>query len=271
MLLAALAALMLMPSAALADDPGTEAITTGPVTATLSWDGDDHGVVDGRLQITRAGVSAFDAPIPDVVCDHCTLLGNGADDIKISDLEGDGEPEVVVVGYTGGIHCCTRIGIYSYNADKGAYEELDYDYGPTGFELVDIDGDGDVEILSSDPRFDQLFAPHIYSFPPPQVSMFLHQDGVPVLVDDTTGYPDPIMTNAAEAKRHLARRHFQGGASEARAYIAAYVADQYLLSQGSVGRRELDKQIRRGVLGRPDSARAFKARLMRLLRHYGYA
>jgi hypothetical protein len=263
-LVAALAALLLLPAAALADPPGSASITTGEMTATLTWAGNEPGVSNARLSISRAGVPAFDQPIPDVVCDHCTPLGY----LLTSDLEGDSDPEVIVVSDTTGLDCCRQAGFYSFF--EGRYDELEHDFGPVGFEPVDIDGDGDVELVSADARFDEVYTSHTYSHLPPQVLMYLHQDGVPILVDVTSGYPSEPMDNATEAKRLLTKRRFKD-VGEARSIMAAYVADQYLLERGATGRRELDRQIRRGVLGRPASARAYKRQLLRLLRRYGYA
>src|SRR4051812_31624096 len=104
-LLAAACAFLLLAPAARADE---ESVTSGAVTATLSWSGDTFDTQGAKLAITRGGVVAFSQAIPKVVCDSCVLAGAGADDVKINDLDGDGEPEVVVVASTGGSGCCVE-------------------------------------------------------------------------------------------------------------------------------------------------------------------
>src|SRR4051812_17647069 len=127
-LIVALGALLLVPAAASAQGQ-SESVTSGDVTATLTWTpGADPGVTGARLAITRAGVIAFDAAIPQVVCDGCTLPGNGADDVRLADLDGLGEPEAIVTAVDG---CCSVAGFYSFNARTRTYGELVNPFGST--------------------------------------------------------------------------------------------------------------------------------------------
>ena len=71
--------------------------------------------------------------------------GNGADDVKLVDLDGLGEPEVIVVAVKG---CGPTAGIYSYNAGAGSYDQLRVPR-PTGFKLDDLDHDGRPEIVTT--------------------------------------------------------------------------------------------------------------------------
>ena len=119
--------------------------TSGQTTATLSWTPKGDGVTGAALTITRAGVEAFNEPIPEIVCDGCTLPGNGADDVKLVDLDGLGEPEVMVVAVKG---CCPTAGIYSYNAGAGSYDQLLF--LSIGFNVDDLDHDGRPEIVTQD-------------------------------------------------------------------------------------------------------------------------
>jgi hypothetical protein len=232
-LIAALSALLLLPAVASAE---SESVTSGTVTATLSWTGAADAVQGARLTITRAGAVAFDQAIPDVVCDGCALPGNGADDVKLVDLDGLGEPEAVV---TGG----PVAGFYSFNATAGTYDPLRFD-SPAGFNLDDLDHDGRPEIVTEDARFKG-------SVLPPRVLIFTRQDDVPITADVTTKYTSLIKRNAAEAKR-------------ARLWDV-YVADQYLLGHGSTGLKELDRQIKRGKI----TKRSRRA-LLKRLKDFGY-
>src|SRR6476661_8497934 len=109
-------ALLVLPAAARAE---SETVTSGNTTATLTWTPGQFGVTDAALTITRDGVTAFNQAIPDVVCDECSLPGNGADDVKVVNLDGLDDLEVLVTSYTGGQHCCTLSGIYDFDAAKG--------------------------------------------------------------------------------------------------------------------------------------------------------
>jgi hypothetical protein len=242
---------LLAAAALTAGPPVDETVTSGAVSARLHGD---------TLTISRNGTVAFDRAIPKVVCDGCVL--QGADDVQVKDLDGDGDPEVIVTAFTGGMHCCSVMGVYGFQAATG-YDELVQDWRSAGYELKDLDRDGRPEIVSLDVRFEDRFTAHVVSFPPPAVFRYLHQDGRPVLADMTRGFPRVIKANAAEAKRNFKRfgRRNPDGAG----VVSAYVADQYLLGHGATGLRELDRQIARGAV-----KKSFRRRLLTVLHKFGY-
>ena len=258
-LAAACALLLLGPAVARADD---ESVTAGAVTATLSWSGDVSNVQGARLSITRAGAVAFSQAIPKVLCDGCTLLGAGSDDVKINDLNGDGEPEVVVVGWSGGSGCCTTVGIWDFAA--GAYREMDVDELTAGFNLDDLDGDGSAEIVSQDVRFNVFFNNAADQLYPPQILHWLVQDGQPIIVDVTDRkFAAPFRSNAADAKRRFSRLHRAN--FNARGWVATYVADQMVLGKRSTGLKELDRQVKRKIV-----TSSFRTSLLKRLKRWGY-
>jgi hypothetical protein len=260
----AVVALLLVPGSANAQGQ-SESVTSGDVTATLTWTpGAVAGVAGARLAITRAGVVAFDAAIPDVVCDGCTLPGNGADDVKLVDLDGLGEPEAIVTAVDG---CCSQAGIYSFNTGTGTYDELVNPFGSTGFNLDDLDSDGRPEIVAQDSRLEPLMSLSTLSMTPPRVLIFLRQDEVPLLADVTTKYRNLVRPHASRVKRALAKARSSRDRS---ALITSYVADQYLLGHGSTGLRELDRQIRNGKLGSAATAKRFRRHLLATLKADGY-
>jgi hypothetical protein len=192
-----------------------------------------------------------------------------ADDVKIADLDADGESEVIVVASAGGSGCCTKAGVWDFRPQPGTYRETDLDFATAGLNLDDLDHDGAPEIVSQDVRFNVWFTDRADQLYPPQVLHYLHQDDVPVIVDVTSRpFAAPIRSNAADAKRRFTRRRRPD--PSARGWVATYVADQFLLGHGSAGLRELDRQIRRGILGSPRSARAYRSRLLRRLHRWGY-
>jgi hypothetical protein len=264
-LIVALVALLVLPAVARAE---SETVTSGNTTATLTWTPAEFGVTGAALTITRDGTVAFNRPIPDVVCDQCSLPGNGADDVKLVNLDGLDDDEVVVTAYTGGEHCCSLAGIYDFNSATGTYDELVENFASSGFNLDDLDHDGRPEIVTEDVRFEDLFTSHVASFPPPAVFIFVRQDDVPLLADVTAKYKSLIRRNASDAKAVFSRAGKNDRAS--RGVLAAYVADQYLLGRGSTGLKELDRQIKRGVLGGSSSAKAYRSKLLRALHRFGY-
>ena len=258
-LAAACALLLFAPAMARADD---ESVTSGAVTATLSWSGDFSDVQGARLTITRSGAVAFSQAIPKVVCDGCSLLGAGSDDVKINDLNGDGEPEVVVVGWSGGSGCCTLVGIWDFAA--GSYREMDIDDLTAGFNLDDLDGDGSAEIVSQDVRFNAFFNNRADEIFPPQILHWLVQDGQPIVVDVTDRkFAAPFRANAADAKRRFSR--LRRASSSARGWIATYVADEMVLGKRSTGLKELDRQVKRKIV-----TSSFRTSLLKRLKRWGY-
>ena len=87
-------------SAALATPAGTRTAPTRAVTATLSWSASQEeydGVATPRLRIDAGRASSpLDAGIGDL-CDGCFFFGDEENPTsQVADLDGDGEPEVLV-------------------------------------------------------------------------------------------------------------------------------------------------------------------------------
>jgi hypothetical protein len=267
-LLVVLAALLIAPSAASAE---SKTATLGNVTAVLNWSPDQYGIKDAKLTITRAGVVGFDRAIPKVVPDGSIILSqqDNPDDVRVVDLDGDGEPEVIVTGFSGGAHCCIVGGFYDLRG--AAYGETTEFFGSYGFELRDVGKDGTIEIDASDVRFEDIYTSHAASFPPPHIMRFSKAGGAAHLVDVTRKYPSRIRENAADAKKLF--KQFKRGdvITEARGVVAAYVADEYLLGRGEVGLREIDRQAARGLIGKTaKQVRAWRKQLLRDLHKFGY-
>src|SRR3954465_13895629 len=94
-------------SPALADE---QTASLGAVTATFSFErGDEYGYRDLRLEISPGGQGLFDDALSAEGCEEptCSPGAFEGDSVMVSDLNGDGEPEVVVNLYWGGAHCCT--------------------------------------------------------------------------------------------------------------------------------------------------------------------
>lgn len=246
---------------------GEQVASLGDVAATLSWSGGEHAVEDARLRIERAGVTEHDAGIADV-CDQCRFEPGA---VRVVDLDGDAEPEVLVDAFTGGVHCCTVTGIYDRRPATSGYGHLVAHFGNVGYDLEDIDGDGSPELRSADDRFAYAFAAYAFTGFPLQVHDYRRTPRVE-LVDVTRSFPGQVREDAAMHLRALRRA---GRRDDVRGLLAAYVADQHLLGRARTGRAEIARQRRRSRLGTrrdaiwPGGSR-YEPALLKALKSWGY-
>jgi hypothetical protein len=87
-----------------------------------------------------------------------------------SDINGDGKPELIVQGYSGGAHCCFTYRIIGLSAGLPLVREIQ-DQVPVFFAKRD---DGGTEIRAGDGVFDYFLLPHADSVIP---QIFLRLDG----------------------------------------------------------------------------------------------
>ncbi len=262
-----------MPSAASAK-LRTETVTNGAVKAVLTYDvGPGIFNVSGtHLAIIRSGITVIDTDVPEP-CSGCGIMpagsiGGSAKSLQVADLDGDGEPEVLLDIYTGGAHCCVDTWIYRFTGTT--YTGTPHQWGDVGYSLKDLDRDGIPELKSADDRFAYAFTSFAESWFPPMVWQFRAGK----LTDATRHYPALIK---ADVKRTLRIYHSKHRRKyDLRGVIAAYVADQYLLRHGSRGWKLVRSARKHGLVkgyGRYDSwpsgARYVKA-LRKFLRRNGY-
>jgi hypothetical protein len=251
----------------------TETARAGPVQTVLTYKVGPQrfDVWDVHLTITRAGASALAIDVPEP-CKDCAVVPAGfygsGKSIRIVDLDGDGELEVVFDMNTGGAHCCENTWIYRW--DGATYTGTPRAWGDTGYTLRDLDGDGIPELRSYDDRFAYEFTSYAESWFPLQI--FQYRSGR--LSDVTRRFPRLVAVDAARALRFY--RSHTHRAVDLRGVIAAYVADEYLLGRGSSGWKLVRSARRRGLVagtGRgdpwPRGARYVRV-LRRFLRHTGY-
>lgn len=79
------------------------------------------------------------------------------------------EPQIIFSSYWYGAHCCTVTKILTRRGNDWTSIEGDTLDG-SGYQLQDIDGDGSVEMLSSDNSFLYAFAPYAFSSAPLVIS-----------------------------------------------------------------------------------------------------
>jgi hypothetical protein len=272
-LVAAALAPAIFPGAATADDAGSLTASAGAVQATLTWDAAKFGVANPRLVVVRAGATLFDAS-PVAGSDscsegYCSFLRSGKrkSALQVVDLNGDGEPEVLVDAYSGGAHCCALTEILAFNGT--GYGVTEAYWGNTGYELDDVDGDGPPEFVGFDDAFAAAFSSYAASFFPPRVVKY--DPAVKgALRDVTDRFPALIRRNerqALHALRKARRQHY-----ETLGTVAAYVADLYLLGADDRVRPYLRRARRRGDLRTftGSAPRSFERQLLAFLHKQGY-
>jgi hypothetical protein len=254
----ALALVLLLASTAAAE---SQRAVSADVAAEITWvagkDRPPHGL---RVTIERAGRKLVD--------DH---VGDGPafpqirKAVRVRDLDGDHEPEVLVDAYSGGAHCCERTRVYSF--DGSGYAFTVHQWGNQDYALRDPDRDGRPELVSADDRFAYAFSAYAFSVFP--VRIYVERGGR--LLERTRDYPGAV-------RRDLRRTHalYRGARGFKGSELAAYVADLHQLGRHADARRAVRRALRRGELRRHHRTdlgpfgRAYVRRLTAILRSGGY-
>jgi hypothetical protein len=243
----------------------TETAALGTVSATFSYEKSGDFEYRGMaIDITRAGAAAFHgvADAPDCVRPYCapgSAVGEGS--LHVSDLDGDGEPEVVVDLYTGGAHCCLVTEILWWNGTQ--YTPATRNFADFGYRL-----DG-TTFVSGDARFAYSFTAFAFSAMPVRLLTFSRG----AWRDVTREHPDTLRADAARWLKEY-KKHRNG--TRGLGLLAAWVADEYRL--GAPARTAADAflthELRAGRL-RGDriwpQRKAYISALQRRLRAWGYA
>ena len=243
------------------------------VSAELSYR-ETHGRFGSlTLIVRRHGVLTLAAPMSRFACRECPVSGYDTlfdNPVTARDLDGDGEPEILVDLYTGGAHCCYWTAILHY--DGHTYRSNAVLWGDPGYELRDLDGDGRPEILTNDDRFAYQFAAYVFSVLPVQVDRYEHGR----IVDVTSQYPWLVRREARQLWALYRQTRGEQDADE-RGVLAAWLADEYRLGLASEGWKQIEAVYRRGDLSAPrvdtlwPAGRKYLSALRSFLEHTGYA
>ena len=262
------AALLALPAVAQAK---TETATSGPVTATFSFDevsDEPSGYRNLRLRVDRGGVTMVDEAI-EKDCSFCWAVpaGGGGDDSKslfLLDLEADQEPEVVVNLFTGGANCCFYSLVWRFDGTRYQRHRL-LPMGSFAFDVRNIDRRGPLELVSQDYRFAYRYGSNADT--PRPVRIFRFRAGR--LVDVTRSFRSFPRRDASRLYRFYLRLRRDEDLN-LRGVLAAYVADEYKAGRGRIAWRRLRVALRRGELdrGREYSVGKFGPAFMRDLRRF---
>jgi hypothetical protein len=259
--------------------PVSVSASAGPVTATLTATGASSGAtVTGatgiRITIARRGAIAFAGPLRACRfgCEPDDPSGARFAQIAVADLDGDGEPEVLVDRADGFTPCCTlETAILRRNRATGAYAELDRHWGES-YRVAHLDGDGVPELVTADLRFYERFAPRVAGF---QLPVKILQLRGPGFVDVTRAHPAVVRrhtrsldglirsTDAIADGRRPGNRTIAHAAL--RPQLAAYAAEERVLGRRAVGDRRVAAEVRRRRV-----TAGFRRTLLRFLGRMGY-
>ncbi len=122
-------AALVLASAAAAAPVKTKTAHLGAVRATVTWQPVRFNIAAKRvhLVISRRGRTLVDRKLGPAVPWA----------IKVRDLDGNGEAEVIADFYTGGAHCCLFSRIYRYTGT--GYVALRHLWGDPSYSLRDLD------------------------------------------------------------------------------------------------------------------------------------
>lgn len=212
--------------------------TAGQTTATVAFERIQEDFFwDLRVRITRRGVERLHEAPP--ATDPGTIPRTDSRSLTVRDLDGDGEPEVLLTMNWSGTQCCSWTRIYRYDAARETYAVRQPFWGNYGAEPVlrDPDGDGRPELLSLDGRFTERFVHN--GVRPVRIWAYRHGR----LRDVTSRHPRVVRQDAARLWR-LYEKSPRG----ARSFIPSWTADQYRLGRRAYADRVLGQLAAAGEL-----------------------
>jgi hypothetical protein len=248
----------------------TQTSSAGNVTATFTFQGKVpkfHGL---HLTISRAGAVVYDQPVVAKFCGKLCWPGQGAarsSSVHVVDLEGTGDPDVVLDLYSGGAHCCTVEQVFSFDPASATYAKTEQVFGDPAARIVDLGHNGHFEFLTADDSFAYRFTDFAASGLPIQIFTFANRR----FTDVTNSYPKLIAKDAAvwlRAFKAQARQHYPDSVG----VIAAWAADEDRLGHAKLVNRYLRGQALAGHLNAPfaTGGTRFVAKLQKFLRRRGY-
>lgn len=150
---------------------------------------------------------------------------------QCGDITGDGVPEVVLMGFSGGAHCCATHSVYTLSTPP---RRILYTYTGHGdsLEIEQLDGKGPKEILNTDWRFAYAYGMS-FADSPALYRIYSYQNGG--YVENTRAFPaflqktvvPPSTKNLPPGGALMSYAHLilAGKAASAEAYLRALPAE----------------------------------------------
>jgi hypothetical protein len=220
-----------------------------------------------RLTVVHLGKKVFDMPVKSALFPSrsSSAVGLKPSSVSFHDLNEDGTPELILVLWTGGAHCCYLDQIFDFTRSPVRKSEIDF--RDTGARPTTVNGRPILQ--SADDRFDYAFTDYADSASPVQVWQYRAGQ----LVDTTRSFPGLVGTDAAHWwSRYLATRASTRD-NDVRGILAAWAADESLLGDGASAQARLLQIAALGDLdhgfGAP-KGKAYVAGLWTFLAAHGY-
>jgi len=262
--------LVVVTNAAAAPKPHVERARAGAVEAVFSYSYDAAAFRFSRqrLTITRDGVTGFSARLrkPPGAGFNAQPAGyfSHKRSVLVTDVDGDGEPEVVLDLYWGGAHCCWYSQIYRYVPATKHYTALVRVWGNFGYVFADLDHDGTQELVTRDDRFSYAFGSFADSRWP--VRILAYRAGKLIVV--TKSYASEIKRDSASLWHEAMAR----GRTKAnnQGMMAAWAADQCMLRHCTVGLQSIASLSKTGRVHGDLTPAEYERRLRAFLKRTQY-
>lgn len=259
-------------SAAATPRPYVERAQTGTVQAVFSysWDPAKFRFSRQHIAITRDGATRYSAHLRRPPESGGTANAQPARffshkrSVSLTDLDGNGEPEVLLDLYWGGAHCCWYTQIYGYDAATQHYRPLVHLWGNVNYVLADLDHDGRQELVTRDDRFSYAFASFADSRWPVRILDYRGEK----LTVVTKSYPSEIKRDSASLWHEAMARGRTKASNQG--MMAAWAADQCMLGHCAVAFQSIASLSKTGRVHGELSAVLYERKLRAFLKRTEY-
>ncbi|MBZ8179200.1 S-layer homology domain-containing protein [Oscillatoria salina] len=184
-----------------------------------------------RLQVTRYGSTLLDRPVKALSTEQSREL-NLVKLRTVRDLDGNGEPEIVVDLFAPNPqqNCCNISLIYDYQSERSRYTASEHSWFDGDYKIQDVDKNNVPEFHAINQVWEKLVGKDLTAAYP--LLILQYRQGK--LENVTREYPDSVYNDAYR----LWREYQQAKASNknfAPIFLYGYMANKYLLGQEEDG------------------------------------